>query len=282
MASKQKLYGAAADDSQIGTAQSQQRVMLMRVPRYGDVLVESGARLIARTWDGAFGGVLAMRVLGTLRLDGNIDVTGLGYQGGSPTALPSTTGAQGESIRGLGAASMQPNAGGGGGGLGDGMGCRQSGSPGGGGGHGSVGIAGSVPDCSGIGGGRAGASVGDVSRLLLGSGGGAGGTDNLLTDNPPGGAGGRGGGVALIMANRLIGAGSVRSTGAPGQGDAPGLECSGGDAESCWDHSGPGGGGAGGSVWLEASSVDDTITISVSAMVMMPCLGTVGRVRPGA
>lgn len=256
---KQGVYGAAGSDADIGIAPGQQRVVLLRVPTYGNATLGQSATLRVYAWDGARGGVMAMRVQGELRIDGAINVSGAGYAGGPRTASASTTGRQGESIGGRGSRDTTANFGGGGGGLADGMGCRQSGSGGGGAGHALTGSAGVVQDCSGVGGGLAGASVGDVDRLLFGSGGGAGGTDNVRTDNPPGGQGGNGGGIVLLIANRVTGSGSIAVRGTDGEGDAPGVECNGASSSSCWDHSGPGGGGAGGTLRIEASSVAPTL-----------------------
>lgn len=261
---KKNAYGDGASDNEIGTGTDQHRVVLQRLPTYGNATLSMGATLRTYAWDGLRGGVLAMRVEGTLRIDGRIDVSGTGYAGGAATLPVATTGQQGESIAGPGAAAVVASAGGGGGGLGDSMGCRQDGAGGGGAGHSAAGSAAFVMSCGAVGVGAGGAELGDATRLLMGSGGGAGGTDNVRTDNPPGGEGGTGGGSVLLIANTIAGSGSIDAHGMNGQGDAPGVECDGGSNVSCWDHCGPGGGGAGGTLRIEATSVATSVTLSVA------------------
>jgi hypothetical protein len=249
-AAKTKFFGQGEeDDAAIGTDGTAQRVVLQRVPRYGNVVVNEGATLTADTWDGTKGGVLAFSAAGSVTIDGLIDMNGKGYRGGDGTTDTSTTGQQGESIDGLGASATQTStAGRGGGGRGDG--CGPFGAGGGGGGYGTAGAAGARVACGGIGG----ATYGDeaLTRIFFGSGGGSGGTDNVLTDNPAGGFGGRGGGIIFIRADGAA-SGDLESKGLAGRGDATGVECNfGASTTECFDFSGPGGGGAGGSILLTA------------------------------
>jgi hypothetical protein len=250
---KARFYGnGAADDTNIGTARTNQRVMLQRVPNYQNVSVSTGGVLTGDAWDGVKDGVLFLRATGTVKVGGSVSMSGKGYAGGSRTTTVNSTGMQGESIRGLGSRQSAPRDGGGGGGIGDGNGCQSYGVSGGGGGYGVVGNAGSSA-CSGL----AGATYGDltlVTKLLLGSGGGSGGTDNVLFDNPPGGFGGAGGGVLVILANQLRVSGAVVAGGDSGEGDRGNVSCNGGSITDCWDFSGPGGGGSGGSILLDVVS----------------------------
>lgn len=237
-------------------------VVIQRVPSFARVTVRSGARLTARSWEAGGSGILALRVLGDLRVDGRISMNGAGFRGGGERPDVLQDGLQGESIVGPGVASTEPNAGGGGGGLGDQtlMGCVQDGNAGGGGGHISPGQDATVKDlCGGEGRGRGGEAYAALGRLFLGSGGGSGGVDNVRVDNPPGAPGGNGGGLIWILAQSITGSGSIEARGAEGVGDEADLECVGGGSQTdCYDHSGPGGGGAGGSIRLTTNQFSGT------------------------
>jgi hypothetical protein len=246
---KLQHYGATLDDG-LGTARGTQRVVLQRVPQYSDVTVSVGATLTADPWDGARGGVLALRATGSVRIDGRVTMDRAGYAGAPPTATPGAPGVTGESFTGLGTASLLSLTGGGGGGLGSGAdaACGDIALPGGGGGHAEAGenpgTTSCTPESPAVGGGPYGDAFG--TRLFLGSGGGAGGAHTSLGDNPPGGAGGAGGGIIAIFAGRVLGSGTLSAAGGPGQGDASGTVCDVLSADDCWELSGPGGGGAGG------------------------------------
>lgn len=248
------VYGTGevgAWDAQGGT------VVIQRVPSFSRVTVASGATLTARTFEQGGSGILAFRVLGDLRLSGTISMSGAGFRGGAERSEVLLQGLQGESISGPGQAATEANAGGGGGGLGDQttMGCVQDGNAGGGGGHVAPGGDAVVADfCAGEGRGRGGAGYAAPGLLFLGSGGGSGGVDNVRVDNPPGAPGGSGGGIIWILAQSITGSGRIEARGRDGVGDEPGRECvNGGSQSDCYDHSGPGGGGAGGSIRLTTS-----------------------------
>jgi hypothetical protein len=242
-------FGDSSDaDDNIGLARTQQRVMLQRVPHYKSLILPADQLLTAPAWNGVRGGVLALRVQERFVAAGRIDMAGRGFVGGAATESTGTSGEAGESPAGLGARGRNANGGGGGGGAGD-YSCDTFGFSGGGGGHVSDGDAGSSW-CSGF----AGMAYANAPELRFGSGGGSGGTDNLLSDNPAGGRGGAGGGVILLFARELYVYGPIDVSGAKGQGDAN--ECTDAtSASSCWDYSGPGGGGAGGYVALEAATL---------------------------
>src|SRR5690606_24635150 len=137
----------------------------------------------------------------------------------------------------------------------------QDGNSGGGGGHREAGADATVKDiCAAVGRGRGGAAYAVAGRLFLGAGGGSGGVDNIREDNPPGAPGGPGGGIVWILAQSLRGRGSIESRGLDGLGDAPGVECEVGQSTtSCYDHSGTGGGGAGGSIRLSVEHFQDVL-----------------------
>jgi hypothetical protein len=249
---KQQFYGESASDDNIGVERDTQRVILQRVPSYARLEVAEAKTLSAREWNGTSGGVLVMRIAGEVLVHGSIRMDGQGYRGGELTDPPESPGQQGESIEAVGTYSFARNIGGGGGGIADQtlQGCQQDGYPGGGGAHATAGTNAQTMDlCGGVGAGEGGAPYSNPNRLFLGSGGGSGGTDNVRVDNPPGGAGGAGGGIVWILADSIAGNGVISADGAAGVGDPAGYECD-GSTRSCYDHSGPGGGGAGGTVRL--------------------------------
>lgn len=239
------------------------RIVIQRVPHYSRLIVEEKATLTAAAWQDGASGVLALRVLGDARIDGGIAMNGKGFRGGAARDEALATGLQGESISGQGAESTEGNSGGGGGGLGDQTtnGCVQDGNSGGGGGHREAGGDAAVQDlCGSSGRGRGGRPYAVSGRLFLGAGGGSGGVDNIREDNPPGAAGGDGGGIVWILAQSVSGQGSIESRGLDGVGDADNVECeSGGSTTSCYDHSGTGGGGAGGSIRLSVEYIQDVV-----------------------
>ncbi|MCA3013255.1 MAG: hypothetical protein INH41_12745, partial [Myxococcaceae bacterium] len=255
-AAKTRFYGdGASDDANLGSARTNQRVMLQRVPVFDSLILGTSAQLTAEGWDGGAGGVFALRATTRIQSQGAIDMRGKGYAGAAQTTTVNATGSQGEGVTGLGAVDDGPSVIAGGGGRGDSRGCPATqGSAAGGGGHATWGARASV-FCGGHGGAPVGSP--DMVRLFLGGGGGSGGTDNTLADNPPGGAGGRGGGIVLLLAPVVELAGTVDVRGTDGEGDPPGTNCRSpsptNSTTSCWDNSGPGGGGAGGSFFSSAS-----------------------------
>ncbi|MCP3883614.1 MAG: hypothetical protein GY701_35210, partial [Sulfitobacter sp.] len=69
---KARFYGDASNsDSNIGTAGGDQKVILLRVPDFGDLTVPSGATLDVAPWDGLTGGVLMLRAR-NLTVEGTI------------------------------------------------------------------------------------------------------------------------------------------------------------------------------------------------------------------
>jgi uncharacterized repeat protein (TIGR01451 family) len=54
---------------------------VIRVPQYASLTVNAGASVITNAWNGATGGVLAMRVQNTLTVNGTVSASGLGFRG---------------------------------------------------------------------------------------------------------------------------------------------------------------------------------------------------------
>jgi hypothetical protein len=249
---KQRFYGdGVADDTNLGTGVTNQRVMLQRVPKYAGLSVAPGRTLTAAAWNGVKGGVFALRLDTTGDVEGAITMAGNGYRGGvtTPAGQP---GQAGESLRGVGAVPLFANVGGGAGGTGS-PGCA-----GGGGGYSSKGGGASVT-CGGVGG----VGYGDAAldKLFLGSGGGAGGSAASLASSPAGAVGGNGGGIVLILAADKV-TGSLTVAGTDGYGDA--AECTvlpSSSTTDCWDDSGPGGGGAGGSILVQSAGFSGVTNI---------------------
>lgn len=80
---KTKYYGnGTSDDTNLGTATTNQRVMLQRVPNYNNLTINSGVNFYPSAWNGVKGGVIAFKVNGTLTNNGTITATGKGYRGG--------------------------------------------------------------------------------------------------------------------------------------------------------------------------------------------------------
>jgi hypothetical protein len=217
------------------------------------------AAITAPAWNGSIGGVVALRVGGTLTLQHNITVDGKGFRGGAKdpgtydvcypsvyraSSTDATTwryATKGEGIYKLtntawaDARGKILNGGGGGNGI-------NAGGAGGGnqtaGGAGGAGWSCSAQPSGGIGGIALGAQV-SASRIFMGGGGGGGeGNDNVSTD------GGAGGGIILIKAQSII------TTGSCG-----GLKISAnGATASNSGNDGAGGGGAGGTIVLNVGS----------------------------
>jgi RHS repeat-associated protein len=226
-------YGDDETNNNIGTASTNQRVMLQRVPNYNN-LTNNGT-LVSSAWNGVKNGVFAIRVRGTLSGSGSISMNSLGYLYGYGAGSRYHDGYQGESYKGLGAPAITAsNGGGGGGGL-----C--SGGQGGSSSYGTQGASGNS--------GSKGDVYGDAGlpRLYLGSGGGGGGA--LYNWSSTGGRGGNGGGIALIMANTISYDGSIESR---GQTSLAGTK------EGVTGSAGKGGAGSGGSILI----LGDTITIN--------------------
>jgi gliding motility-associated-like protein len=272
------------------------KVQLVRVPYYQNVTFSS--TLTCLPWDGSKGGILALNVAGTLRLNRNIDITGKGFWGGQvkntnlnatncfqsnffyPT--PSNLAApKGESI-----ASLDINKTSGKGSLASaGGGGNDHNSGGGGGGNGTTGGFGgyqlfecnnSIFDNRGIGG--KGLTYNNTfNKIFLGGGGGAGHCNNgfLAPAVNTNYNGGRGGGIAIITADIVEG----NNNSLIAKGDSA-YEI---NSNADYTHDGMGGGGAGGTVLLSANTFANAFTINVSGGKGGDMHATLagGRIGPG-
>ncbi len=253
-------------------APSDESVQLIRVPSYKNARVTQVLK--CTQWNGKTGGVLALMVEGTLTLDADIDVSGLGFQGGGESGSPYPTqcgssfsnpnygtAASGQAgYKGQGAMFRTPqttntrgfaatyNGGGGGNGMWSG---------GGGGANGGAGGSGDIQVCEDTGNysetfGAGGSAIryndaGEAwkQRAFLGGGGGSGTSGGTGTGekNTPGG---NGGGIVIIVA------GTIQFN------NGAGIKANGSSvvnpngANSGVVAAGAGGGGAGGSVLLSA------------------------------
>ncbi len=242
---KTKFYGdGVSDDLNLGVARTNQRVVLQRVPVFGNLTVTATSTLTADLWNGVGGGVFALRATGKVVTAGNVDMRGRGYDGAPATTTVAATGRQGESIGGIGLVDDRNGFAGGGAGRGDLTFCPSitNGVAGAGAGHATVGSKGGT-----VCGGNGGAPIGSMSqtKIFLGSGGASGGTDGALTDNPPGGAGGSFFSNAIFFAARS----TVRFEGGAG-----------GDGNAAL--AGIGGRGSYGRVWPLPSTCSDLHALS--------------------
>lgn len=252
------------------------KVQMIRIPQYADVIVNGV--LTCQSWNGTTGGVLIFDATGTVTLNDNINVAGMGFLGGTNTQVcPNScnfstndnayfyaNGNYRGAPKGNGIASMivgkelgrgaQANGGGGG---------NDHNNGGGGGGNlGAGGLGGNNAEpgafnCKGNGNfGRPGFGLALGSgRLFLGGGGGAGQGNNGSTGGCPNngnsGSGGNGGGMVIISCNTLNGNNrQIIASGANG-GFANG--------------DGGGGGGAGGIIALNITGSISPSTLTLIA-----------------
>ena len=62
--------------------QASGHVQVIRVPQYVNLTVASGASIVAPAWNGSTGGIVALQIRDTVTIDGDVDVSGLGFRGG--------------------------------------------------------------------------------------------------------------------------------------------------------------------------------------------------------
>ncbi len=251
------------------------KAQVIRVPRYLDVLVQSGGTLTAPIWDYNIGGIVVLRSNGTVTINGVVannggnggtgtqgypqGGAGGGFHGGQGDAVNNDNygeGFQGEGTAGFGTYAPGPN--GNGGGAGPGSPSTGNYGTGGGGGNGTDGY---PSTAGGIGAG--GLAAGNPELTLMVFGGGGGGSN----DNPGNsiGGGGGGGGIVIIMAKNLAVNGTISVNGGHGGGDKWG-----------------GGGGAGGSVLIKGKTIAigaNLITAIGGAARNGGGAGGVGRIR---
>ncbi|KAH3764461.1 hypothetical protein Pelo_3686 [Pelomyxa schiedti] len=209
------------------------------ITQYRNVVVQSGAILTVKPWDGSSGGSIYIKCSTfTVQMGGTVDVTGKGYRGGVAPRKYRNTAPQGESSIGIGCPSTEPNGGGGGGGVGS----DSYGSTGGGGGcYGTRGrdsppntYRKTGPHPGGKGGNVVPPSIINNTLPTLGSGGGAGDPYGYTA-----GSGGAGGGAVVIEASEIDIQGTIQANGNPG-----------GSGKS---YGSGGGGGSGGLIALRPS-----------------------------
>ena len=240
------------------------QVQLVRIPYYDNAVVEGA--LQAQAWNGRTGGILALFARRLTLLD-NIDVSGLGFRGGSAELDYNGTcswlinhdnyryddGSIRSGEKGEGIAGIPPQWPRGRGAAANGGGAGNDHNAGGGGGAqitaGGRGGRNNNPNplgCQGRNPGEGARALPIVDdRLFLGGGGGAGhGNNDVATD------GGNGGGIVLIFAEEMTGNGfSIRANGqdaADARGD------------------GAGAGGAGGSILLEIGLYSDDFVVEAA------------------
>ncbi len=189
---KKNYYGdGLTDDTNLGTSTSTQRVMLQRVPHYRNLTVQSGVNFYPSAWNGVKGGVIFFRASVSANINGTIDVSGIGYRGGSVAAnLQGSSG--GEAFCGPGGAGATTTA---------------NGSNGASGGGGYNGYLGGNGYCGGGGG------ASDNSTLGLGSAnrGGAGGGSEYAAGGSGGGYGTPGGGGGNLTVGQAASGGTNSS-----------------------------------------------------------------------
>jgi hypothetical protein len=245
------------EEALLPTTNARERLQLVRVVTGTDATVSDV--VTAQPWNGRTGGVVVIELTGTLRVTGIIDVSGLGFRGGHRTAgqvacgrldlvLPAASplGAnKGEGVadeflyepKGRGAVTngggdgVSTNSGGGGG--------ANYGS-GGGGGSEWVGCGPPVRN-GGVGGWSV--RTGMAGHAIIAGGGGGAGHEN----NGESSSGAAGGGIIVILCSRLAGTGSLLADGA--NAEHAGID-------------GAGGGGAGGTIFLDAPVLASTIQVS--------------------
>lgn len=235
-------------------------VQLITVPQYQNVTVT--ATLTAQPWNGTSGGVLVFEVAGTLTLQSNISANGIGFRGGavstnyyvagdcSDTDYFFTANLALGAYKGEGVTEVPANMRTGRGALANGGGGGNNLNSGGGGGsnYGGGGVGGNEwTGCSTFAnGGEDGVPLIFPGKIFMGGGGGGGHQNNSTAT-----VGGNGGGIILIKAGEVVGNGnSISSNGASVTIDS--------------EIDAAGGGGAGGSVFLDITTYTGAIDISVT------------------
>ncbi len=223
-APKTRFYGSgAADDANIGAGVGQQRVVLQRVPVFGELTVRAGTGLTINPWDGQRGGVLALRA-SRMTVEGTVNVVARGFRNGGysvddGSCSESLATERGESIAGPPVVTLAASVGASGG-LGEASGISFNGEtplqPSAG--HATAGEAGQYPNGRTLGAVGGTYGIGDGTRVTLGSGAGGnvtcrGGSFAPFLDPPATYAGG----VVMIWSDTL-------TLGTAGRIDASGLD----------------------------------------------------------
>ncbi len=226
-----------------GASQAQ----VVKIPRYKNVTVPSGATWAVPGWDGNVGGILAFACNGVLTPTGTISANSAGHLGGAGTNSSTESvgyANQGEGSGGAGSATSAANGSGGGGG--NKVSGSANGSGAGGGGNGTAGTTGQK---KGANAGVGGTIIGNNSLTEIGLGGGGGGARQWESGSA--GAGGKGAGIIFIFAKKIVTISSIIAIGA----NAGSSSCNAGKPD---DRRvlGNAGGGAGGSILLCSEIID--------------------------
>ncbi|TAG93013.1 MAG: T9SS C-terminal target domain-containing protein, partial [Bacteroidetes bacterium] len=248
---------------------------LVRVPTYTSANVLA-AGIQALAWNGTIGGILTLRVTGTLTMNGNITADGLGFRGGVMSTIGGncsiTTyrtngtflGYKGEGIAvepngNLNGRGALANGGGGGNGHNGGGGGGSNAGQGGTGGRewagplfaGWCGVQdGTCNNANNLVGGIGGYVLNFTTsgKYFLGGGGGGAQQDNNVSSN-----GANGGGMIIIFANTISVNGGVSRT----------ISANGASALDA-QYDGAGAGGAGGTILISASNFTGNLNVSAN------------------
>lgn len=267
------------------------KVQSVSMPSYQSVVLVD--TIIQNPWDGTVGGVFALEVAETLFIETPIDVSGMGFRGGSisnnpnggcglgspdyyyPLDLPGNAWPEGGAEKGEGIAEVSVDRRAGRGSLANGGGGGNKHNYGGaGGGNLTQGGKGGNPlvtctdlNVHALGGNEIIVSK-DYPRLFLGGGGGSGDQNDGV-----GTAGGNGGGIIIISAG-YIQSGGAQTDLIRANGVGPSII---GGAQA----DGAGGGGAGGSIYLDVSAMRDEIHLAANGGDGGDQYPTFGCVGPG-
>ncbi|MCU0431730.1 MAG: T9SS type A sorting domain-containing protein [Cytophagaceae bacterium] len=249
-------------------------VQMITVPQYTDV--EITGTLTAQAWNGNTGGVLVFEASGTVTMNADIDVSGLGFSKGvlsvnggacgffsaaktgyayDPTnADPNIASEGAEKGEGIAVSNLrggrgkQANGGGGGNNHNNGGGGGANFGVGGNGGNKSSGCASTYPSAPGVGGVSLSSfySVAE-NRIFFGGGGGRGQQNNNV-----GQLGGNGGGIVILRSNSINGNGNkIKANGQFG-----GFAILDNTSALCDFGDGAGGGGGGGTILLDVTNTN--------------------------
>ena len=230
-----KIYGESANSDL-----TDQKIIVQRIPQYSAVTINNSGKLTGSAWNGTKGGIVVFFCLNTVEVKtgGSIDVSDLGYRGGTGCGPGTCTAYQGEGNKGAGIQSTSANGNGGGGAY---VVNDDHGDEGGGGSGGHANAGGKGKGTNNHIGGTGGEAVGnaDLTKLFLG-----GGSGGCARPSSIGHSGVTGGGIIYFKTNEIKGAGNIFSKGKTS-----------GNAEV--------GGGAGGSILIDQSLYVFTGSISV-------------------
>jgi hypothetical protein len=236
-------------------------VQAVRIPNYTTVSIADGSRIVSKIWDGTTGGIVFFRAQGVVSIDGSVSTYSRGFRGSAAQDGNSQqTGYAGESTLPNSYSTLKQHTsvtlGGGGGGY-TGKAGDYTPDGGAGGGHGTSGGDGAhgpnpqSPMTLGTGGPAYG--VANLEKIFFGSGGGA----SYVS-------GRTGGGIIIISAGRIniSGTGSITANG--------------------YNASSYGGGGAGGSIYLQADVLNlgsDQVSATGGSSGSYSGAGGDGRIR---